>query len=164
MTPDELVQRAKSQLEGKNPEFPCIETCRAIIDLGRQRDTILAESKNVLKSKEYLTADYARLKEKAISLEKELEEERNKASKFKFLNAVAYDFIREVASGEHEDERDMARRMFDLHKDDLGIKLMRCHRVTSKTEADKRFSLWCKANGAVATPEKYVEWLLSVVD
>lgn len=163
MTTEELLLRAKGQLEGRDAEFPCKETCRAILDLGRERDTAREERNVMSKGKEYASDENKRLTDKVAALESELAKEKDASSKFRFMNGVAFDFIREVASGEYGDGKVVAKRLFDLHKDDLGIRLMRCHCVNGELEAKAMFSEWCRKNAVSYNPEKFIEWLLSTV-
>lgn len=163
MTTEELLMRAKGQLEGRDAEFPCKETCKAIIDLGRERDTAIEERNVMSKGKDYARDENCKLLEKMTALESELAKEKEASSKYRFMNGVAFDFIREVASGESGDGKVVAKRLFDLHKDDLGIRLMRCHCVNGESEAKAMFSEWCRKNAVSYTPEKFIEWLLSFV-
>ena len=164
MSPEELVLRAHSQLNGGSPEFPCIETCHAIIALGSMLDSAKEELAKATKREESARRGQQSFADKASELERDIENVKKEADNYKFLNSVAFSFIRDLAENEYDGKEAVtAQRIFGLHKEDLGIKLMRCHKLNSAEEAKVKFSEWCQRNGVEATDKRMVEWLLSVV-
>lgn len=161
MTADELVVRAKNQLEGKQPEFPCIETCHAILELGRIRSCAEKECANLRNGIEYAKHDKEKLEEKIKALEAEVAAEKERSSSYKFLNAIAYTFIRETAEDVNPNPRVAASRLFDLHKDNLDIRLLRCHCVRDYDDARRKFDEWCNKMGEDFSERRFLDWLLS---
>jgi hypothetical protein len=163
MTQSELVLRAKNQLEGKSPEFPCIETCHAIIEMGRELDLAKKELENVKKGVEYAKHEQNVQKSKNEKLETALEAVKKTVEDYKFINAVAFSFIRDMAAHEYDGkEAATAKRIFDLHKEDLGVKLIRCYTFNSADEALAKYSEWCKKNGVDEECKNLVDWLFSI--
>lgn len=163
MTPNELVLRAKNQLEGKSPEFPCIETCHAILEMGRESDLAKKELENVKKGVEYAKSEHNALISKNEELETELEAVKKTVEDYKFINAVAFSFIRDMAAHEYDGkEAATAKRIFDLHKEDLGVKLIRCYTFNSAEEAFAKYSEWRKKNGVDEECKNLLDWLFSI--
>lgn len=156
--------RAQSQLNGGSPEFPCIETCHAILELGKMYESANKKLLKANESVEYGWKEIERLSAKVEELAQDVSKVRKDAANNKFLNSVAFSFIRDISENEYDGKEAVtAKRIFDLHKDDLGIKLMRCHKFNGAGEAKSAFAEWCKRNGVEATDARMVEWLLSTV-
>ena len=163
MTTDELLTRVESRLnKTDNPPLPPEETMRAILELGRERDSSNNE-------KAGLYQEIAALKDRiegALSQKEEAEfkqrQAEDRAKEQEWVAQELANFVKAVANrlfvGQ---EAAAAQRVYDLNGNSITKKRLKAYNFDSLDEAKKAYADFCLSSQTQKPydADEFMDWL-----
>ena len=163
MTSKELLNRVEQRLNNTgNPSLPPEETLQAIMNLGKEKNSIQQE-------KEKQSEEIAELKaklESAISRMDDAEfhakQAHDRAKEQEWIAHELGNFIKDVANSIYVgQEVAAANRVYDLNKGSLKKKRLNAYNFDSLQEAKDAYEKHCKVEGIPFDEINMLSWLFS---
>ena len=161
MTTSELIERVTMRLNGTgNPSLPPEETLRAILELGKERDSVLNEKLSIQDELEQQTAKNDVLVSQKEDAEFRAQQAEDEAKEQKWIAHELGNFIRDIANSIYVGhEVPAANRVYDLNKGSLKKKRLNAYNFDSLQEAKYAYANVCKEKGIPFDEINMLPWL-----